>query len=110
MIKEDFYENIFYEQEAGSMSYQQVERMMLNSKVIEPLYKAIPLDADDEFKHYFDQDWSRRNLELKKNILEAFEDKKECIYKAASQYRLNMKRIRNVLSELAGNYYTLIIF
>ena len=75
---------------------------MLCSKVIEPLYRAIPLDADDESKHFFDQDWSRRNLTLKNNILENFEDNKDYIYKAASQYRLNLRRLRNVFSELAG--------
>ena len=97
-----FFGDTFGDNEPGSLSYQEVERMMLNSKVLEPLYEAIPKSEKDEIHYYFDQDWARRNVDLKSEILKTFEGNKDKIYEAASRYRLNIRRIRNVLSELTG--------
>ena len=98
------FEDTFGDAEPGSLSYQEVERMMLNSKVLEPLYDAIPRSESDRIQYYFDQDWSRRNTELKTEILKTFDNNKDKIYEAASRYRLNIRRVRHVLSELAGNF------
>ena len=97
-----FFEDTFNGAEPGSLSYYEVERMMLNSKVLEPLYDAIPKSESDKIQYYFDQDWARRNTELKSEILKTFESNKDKIYEAASRYRLNIRRIRHVLSELSG--------
>ena len=103
MSNKMFFEETFGDAEPGSLSYHEVERMMLNSKILEPLYGAIPKSNSDKIQYYFDQDWARRNTELKNEILKTFEGNKDKIYEAASRYRLNIKRVRNVLSELSGN-------
>ena len=105
-----FFEDTFGDAEPGSLSYHEVERMMLNSKILEPLYDAIPMSASDRTQYYYDQDWARRNIELKSEILKTFESNKDRIYEAASRYRLNIRRVRNVLSELAGNFNDSLIF
>ena len=99
---ESFFSDTFGENEPGSLSYHEVERMMLNSKILEPLYAAIPISERDEDLYFENQDWSRRNSDLKNEILKTFEVTKNRIYEAASRYRLNIRRIRHVLSELSG--------
>ena len=104
MSKENLFETTFGEKEPGSMTYAEVERMMLNAPILEPLYAAIPKSEKDEILYFYDQDWARRNVELKSEILNMFDKNKDRIYDAASRYRLNIRRIRNVFSELAGNF------
>ena len=99
-----FFSDTFGENEPGTLTYHEVERMMLNSKILEPLYSAIPKSERDEDMYFENQDWSRRNVDLKDEILRNFEGTKDRIYEAASKYRLNIRRIRHVLSELAGKY------
>ena len=101
-MNDNFFAETFGDNEPGTLTYHEVERMMLNSKVLEPLYGAIPKSERDEDMYFEDQDWSRRNVELKKEILNLFDRSKDKIYEAASRYRLNIRRIRYVLSELAG--------
>ena len=88
------FEDTFGDSEPGSLNYVDVERMMLNAPILDPLYKSIPMSDRDEISYFYDQDWSRRNVELKKEILKTFEKKKDKIYEAASRYRLNIRRIR----------------
>ena len=102
MEKENIFEATFGDNEPGSMTYSEVERMMLNSPILEPLYESIPKSDKDETIYFYDQDWSRRNVELKSEILNMFDKNKEKVYDASSRYRLNIRRIRNVFSELAG--------
>ena len=102
MSKENIFESTFGDKEPGSLSYLEVERMMLNSAILEPLYDAIPKSEKDEILYFYDHDWSRRNVELKSEILNMFDKNKDRIYDASSRYRLNIRRIRNVFSELAG--------
>lgn len=102
MNGESFFSDTFGENEPGTLTYHEVERMMLNSKVLEPLYGAIPKSEKDEDLYFENQDWSRRNVDLKNEMLNNFEKTKDRIYEAASKYRLNIRRIRHVLSELAG--------
>ena len=105
--REMFFSDTFGDNEPGSLTYHEVERMMLNSKVLEPLYGAIPKSKNDEIQYFYDQDWARRNVDLKAEILKTFEGNKDKIYEAASRYRLNIRRVRNVLSELTGTPYFL---
>ena len=103
-MNDSFFAETFGENEPGSLTYHEVERMMLNSSILQPLYGAIPKSVTDENMYFENQDWSRRNDDLKNTILKSFENSKERIYEAASRYRLNIRRIRNVLSELAGTF------
>ena len=106
MASEAIFRDTFGDSEPGSLNYMEVERMMLNAPILEPLYKAIPQSQTDANLYFFDQDWARRNTELKKEVLKTFERNKHKIYEAASRYRLNIKRVRNVLSELSGTILT----
>ena len=106
MEKENIFEATFGDNEPGSMTYSEVERMMLNSPILEPLYESIPKSDKDETIYFYDQDWSRRNVELKSEILNMFDKNKEKVYDASSRYRLNIRRIRNVFSELAGKRFS----
>ena len=104
-MSDNFFTDTFGDNEPGTLTYHEGERMMLNSKVLEPLYKAIPASDSDMDLYFENQDWSRRNIDLKNEILNNFDKSKDRIYEAASRYRLNIRRIRHVLSELSGICY-----